>query len=53
MAMQFAAAILVAVLLGQWVDGKLGWKIPAGTLAFPILVVVGMLVQVVRDTNKK
>jgi hypothetical protein len=51
--MQFGAAILVAVLLGRWVDGKLGWKFPAGTIFFPILVVVGMLVQVARDTNKK
>jgi len=51
LAFQFLASIAVSLWLGWWVDGKTGWTIPVFTMVLPILVIVGMLVKIIRETG--
>jgi hypothetical protein len=50
---QFLGLIGCGLWLGYWLDGKAGWQGPWLTLALPLLLLVGMLVQLVRDTSGK
>ena len=52
LAFQFLASIAVGLWLGWWIDGKTGWTIPVFTMSLPILVIIGMLVTITRDTGK-
>lgn len=50
---QFLGIIGLGLWLGHWLDGKAGWQGPWLTLGLPLLLLVGMLVQLVRDTGGK
>lgn len=53
----FATQLLVglglAVYAGWWLDGKTGFAIPVFIWSFPLILLIGMLWKVVRDTTKK
>ena len=53
MAFQFLAAIGVAVFLGYKLDKLLNWGMPVWVWALPLLVIIGMIAGVIRNSSKK
>jgi len=53
LATQLIAALLMAVYGGFWLDKKIGVSIPVFAWLLPLLVLIGMLVKVIRDTSNK
>jgi hypothetical protein len=51
-AVQLAAALLLAVYAGRWLDKQIGVRIPLLIWLLPLLVLIGMLIKVIRDTSK-
>lgn len=52
-AAQLAAGLLLAVYGGRWADKQAGMRIPLFIWLFPLLLLIGMLIKVVKDTSKK
>ena len=52
-ATQLAAALLLAVFAGKWLDKYTGIGFPILIWLLPLLVLIVLLVKVVRDTSKK
>jgi membrane protein DedA with SNARE-associated domain len=52
-ATQLAAALLLAVFAGKWLDKYTGIDFPILIWLLPLLVLIVLLVKVVRDTSKK
>lgn len=48
---QFLGIIALAILLGQWLDGKVQNKIPWWSIGLPVTMVVGMLIQIFKNTR--
>lgn len=53
LATQLVAALLIAVYGGFWLDKKLAVTIPVFAWLLPLLILIGMLVKVIRDTSNK
>jgi len=52
-AAQLAAALLLAVFAGKWLDKYTGIHFPILIWLLPLLVLIVLLIKVVRDTSKK
>lgn len=52
-ATQLAAALLLAVYAGKWLDTKMGVGIPICIWLLPLLILIGILIKVVKDTSNK
>ncbi len=52
-AAQLVAGLLLAVFAGKWIDTKTGFVIPVFVWLLPLLLLIGILVKVVRDTSNK
>ena len=52
-AAQLAAALLLAVFAGKWLDKYTGINFPILIWLLPLLVLIVLLIKVVRDTSKK
>ncbi|MDE3144188.1 MAG: AtpZ/AtpI family protein [Bacteroidota bacterium] len=52
-AAQLTVSLLLAVYAGDWVDKKLNLKFPLLLLLFTLIVIVGMMIKVFRDTSNK
>lgn len=52
-AAQLAIGLLMAVYAGKWIDGKTGSSVPVFIWLLPLVLLIGILVKVVRDTSKK
>ena len=50
-ATQLVVGIALGVLLGMWVDKKIGFTLL--TWLLPLLIMIGMLVKLVKDTSTK
>ena len=50
---QLLAGLIVAVFAGKWLDKKIALSFPLCIWLFPLLVILGMIFNVVRDTSKK
>ena len=50
---QLLAGLIIAVLAGKWIDGKLGFAFPVCIWLFPLIVILGMIFMAVKDTSKK
>ncbi len=48
-----AGIILGSCLLGWWLDGLIGWRFPALTLAFSLIGIVGAMVHLFKETGRK
>jgi F0F1-type ATP synthase assembly protein I len=53
MAFQFLVAIGVTVFLGYKLDKLLNWRMPVWVWALPLLVIIGMIAGVIRNSSKK
>ncbi|HCT23695.1 MAG: AtpZ/AtpI family protein [Chitinophagaceae bacterium] len=53
LATQMVAALLIAVYGGFWLDKKLALSVPVFAWLLPLLILIGMLVKVIRDTSNK
>lgn len=53
MATQFLVAIGIGVFIGIKLDQWLKFKIPIGAWVLPLLIIVGMIVAIMRDTAPK
>lgn len=53
MAFQFLVAIGVTVYAGYKLDRLLDWRIPIWIWVLPLLVIIGMIAGVIRDSSKK
>lgn len=53
-ASQFLLALMIATFIGRWIDQKkiISYK-PLFIWLLPILIVIGMLVKLIKDTSKK
>jgi len=52
-AVQLAAALILAVYAGMWLDKKIALEFPLLIWLLPLLVLIVMLIKVVKDTSKK
>ena len=52
-AAQLAAALIVGVLLGMWIDKWINISFPIFIWSLPLVILVGMLIKVVKDTSTK
>jgi putative effector of murein hydrolase LrgA (UPF0299 family) len=52
-AFQLALALLLAVYAGHWLDKKLALGVPICIWSLPLLLLIGILIKVVRDTSNK
>ena len=50
---QLLAGLIVAVFAGKWLDKKTGLSFPLCIWLFPLLVILGMIFNALRDTSKK
>ena len=50
---QLLASLIVAVFAGKWLDKKIDLSFPLCIWLFPLLVILGMIFNAVRDTSKK
>ena len=50
---QLFAGLIVAVFAGKWLDKKIALSFPLCIWLFPLLVILGMIFNAVRDTSKK
>jgi hypothetical protein len=41
----------IMVYLGWWIDKKLNWKFPLFTISLPFIVIVGILVKIILESN--
>ncbi|HSC52103.1 MAG TPA: AtpZ/AtpI family protein [Phnomibacter sp.] len=53
LAFQFMVTIGLGIWLGTWLDRKFGFSFPWCAFSIPVILVIGMLVQIVRETGKK
>lgn len=52
-AVQLAVGLGLAVWAGIWFDRKINIGIPIVSWLLPLVVLIGMLIKVVKDTSKK
>lgn len=52
-AAQLAAALIIGVVAGMWIDKKLNIGFPIAIWALPLVILIGMLIKVVKDTSTK
>jgi hypothetical protein len=52
-AAQLAIGLLLAVYAGKWLDGKTGLRFPVLIWLLPLILLIGILIKVVKDTSKK
>jgi len=52
-AAQLAVGLLLAVYAGMWLDKRIAISIPLLIWLLPLLLLIGMLIKVVKDTSKK
>lgn len=52
-AWQLLAGIAIFIYLGKLADGLIKTKTPLLVWIFPLLVIIGMMIKVIRDTTNK
>lgn len=52
-AVQLAAGLGLAVWAGMWVDRKIAIGFPLLIWLLPLLLLIGMMIKVIKDTSKK
>ncbi len=52
-AAQLAVALVLAVYAGMWLDKQTGIRFPILIWLLPLVILIGMMIKVVRDTTKK
>jgi hypothetical protein len=50
---QFLGIIAAGIWLGMWLDKKLSFSFPWCSFSIPVILIIGMLVQIVRETGRK
>jgi F0F1-type ATP synthase assembly protein I len=50
---QFFAVISLGMWLGMWIDKKFALAFPWCSFSIPVILMIGMLLQIVRETGKK
>lgn len=50
---QLTVSLLLTVYAGNWVDKKINTKFPLFLWIFPLIVIIGMIIKVIRDTSNK
>ncbi len=53
LATQLTVALLIAVYAGYWVDKKNIIQFPLFIWLLPLLVIIGMIVKIIKDTSEK
>lgn len=53
MVIQFFAAIGIAVFIGLQADKWLSTSIPVFSWVLPLVAIIGIIMQVIRDTTRK
>jgi hypothetical protein len=53
MATQFLVGLGIGVAIGLFVDKKIGWKVPILVWLLPLLILIGILYKVLKDTSTK
>lgn len=51
--MQLFAAIDLAVFIGYKIDEWLGWKTPLLVWLLPVIVIIGTIIKIIKDTASK
>jgi cyanate permease len=50
---QILFGVGLALYLGQWLDKQIGWKKELLVWVLPLVVLLGIFYQIIRDTSKK
>jgi membrane protein insertase Oxa1/YidC/SpoIIIJ len=51
--MQVMAGLAIAVFAGIKIDGSLSFKTPLFVWVLPLIVIIAMMWQIIKDTSKK
>lgn len=50
---QIFVSLGIAVFLGHLADEWLKWKVPVATMVLPLLVLIGLIYSIIKQTSKK
>jgi len=53
MATQFLVGFGITLYVGKWLDEKFARSKPLLTWIFPVFYLIGYLIKIIKDTNKK
>ncbi len=53
LATQLLVGLGLMLWAGTWLDGYFGWKSPYLVWILPLLLLLGILIKVLRDTSKR
>jgi F0F1-type ATP synthase assembly protein I len=53
MASQLIIALLLTVYFGKWLDTKLAFQKPVLIWVLPLLILIGSLIKLIKDTSVK
>jgi hypothetical protein len=53
LATQLLVGLGLMLWLGGWLDGYFGWNGPYLVWILPLLLLIGVLIKVLRDTSKR
>jgi hypothetical protein len=53
LATQLLVGLGLMLWLGNWIDKYIGWKSPILVWILPLLLLLGILIKVFRDTSKR
>ena len=50
---QIFVSLGIAVFLGHLADEKLQWKVPVATIVLPLVVLIGLIYSIIKQTSKR
>ena len=50
---QIFVSLGMAVFLGHLADEKLQWRVPVATIVLPLVVLIGLIFSIIKQTSKK
>ena len=50
---QIFVSLGIAVFLGHLADEKMKWKVPVATIVLPLVVLIGLIFSIIKQTSKK
>lgn len=50
---QIFVSLGIAVFLGHLADEKLQWRVPVATIVLPLVVLIGLIFSIIKQTSKK
>ena len=50
---QILAGLIISIIAGKWIDGKLHFTFPVLIWLLPLIFIIGITIKVIKDTSNK